>query len=240
MPIDLIQKHGMAEDSAYHLAKTYGGRSWEVCQLSQPTNKVWPRFGEPLVENYPYIDAEVAWACKEYACTIEDVLSRRTRLAFLNKDAALVAIPRVADLMAKQLGWSKEVQALQMLAARVYVESYGGRIPNKAGAKLRDATYKDLRDVFDAIDTDKNGYIDRWEIGEVAEVLGFPLSEKELIKAFEALDENGDGRISFEEFELWWNHDSGTVFRKKLAQELGIGGLRKEDIKSMGAGTFLG
>jgi glycerol-3-phosphate dehydrogenase len=228
----------MSETSANHLAKTYGGRSWEVCQLSQATNKVWPRFGIPLVENYPYIDAEVSWACREYACTIEDVLSRRTRLAFLNKDAALSAIPRVAELMEKELGWTPHVTAEQILAARVYVESYGGRIPNKAGAKLRDSTYKDLQDVFDAIDTDHNGYLDRQEIGEVAEILGFPMSEKELSKAFEDLDLDGDGRIDFEEFEHWWNHDS--AFRKRLARELGIGGMETDDISKMGAGIFLG
>jgi glycerol-3-phosphate dehydrogenase len=241
LPVDLIQKHGMSHESARHLAKTYGGRSWEVCQLSQPTNKVWPRFGVPLVEGYPYIDAEVAWACREYACTIEDVLSRRTRLAFLNRDAALAAIPRVANCMAKELGWSKEVKAKQMMAARVYVESYVGRIPDKHGAKLREATYRDVQDIFNAIDTDGNGYLDHQEIGEVAEVLGFPMSEKELAVAFQELDADSNGRISFEEFEQWWNHSNAeTQLRKNLAQQLGLGGLEKEDLKKMGPGTFLG
>lgn len=212
-----------------------------MCRLSQPTNKVWPRFGVPLVEGYPYIDAEVAWACREYACTIEDVLSRRTRLAFLNRDAALAAIPLVADCMTKELGWSKEVKAKQMMAARVYVESYVGRIPDKHGAKLREATYRDVQDIFNAIDTDGNGYLDHQEIGEVAEVLGFPMSENELAAAFKELDADSNGRISFEEFEQWWNHGNAeTQFRKNLAHHLGLGGLEKEDLKKMGPGIFLG
>lgn len=240
LPVDLIQKHGMSHESAKHLAKTYGGRSWEVCRLSQPTNKVWPRFGVPIVEGYPYIDAEIAWACREYACTIEDVLSRRTRLAFLNKDAALAAIPHVAEIMSKELGWSKEVKSKQMQAARTYIEAYAGRIPDKHGAKLRDATYRDVQDIFNAIDSDGNGYLDRQEVGEVAEVLGFPMTDEELSKAFQELDRDGNGRISLEEFEHWWNHDEEFAFRKSLSQELGIGGFRKEDIKRMGSGIFLG
>lgn len=43
LSIQLIQKHGMSNDTAAMLAKTYGGRSWEVCELSHPTNQVWPR-----------------------------------------------------------------------------------------------------------------------------------------------------------------------------------------------------
>ena len=44
---------------------------------------------------------------KEYACTIIDVLARRTRLAFLDVQAAEEAIPRIAEIMAKELNWNK-------------------------------------------------------------------------------------------------------------------------------------
>ena len=81
--------------------------------MCQPTGKKWPRYGVPLAANYPYIEAEVRFACKEYACTIEDILSRRTRLAFLNSEAAMEALPRVADIMAEELGWSKKIKAKQ-------------------------------------------------------------------------------------------------------------------------------
>jgi hypothetical protein len=143
--------------------------------------------------------------------------------------------------MAKELGWSKEVKAKQMMAARVYVESYVGRIPDKHGAKLREATYRDVQDIFNAIDTDGNGYLDHQEIGEVAEVLGFPMTEDELAAAFKELDADSNGRISFEEFEQWWNHgNTQTQFRNNLAKQLGLGGLEKEDLKKMGPGIFLG
>ena len=238
LAIMLIQKYGMSQDVAEHLSRTYGGRAWEVCELSDPTGLSWPRFGKPLAPNYPYIDAEVRYACREYACTIEDVLSRRTRLAFLNKDAALSALPHVADIMAEELGWSADVKAEQVAAARAYVDSYAGRIPKKQGSTLRAATYEDLRDIFSALDTDGNGYLDKVEVGEAASVLGFPMSSAELASAFSRMDSDGNGRVTLKEFAEWWNLDS--LLKKKLSRELGLGGFNKEDIKSLGGGVFLG
>jgi glycerol-3-phosphate dehydrogenase len=57
--IKLVQKFGISEDTAKHLARTYGTHSFDVCYLSQPTGKTWPRFGQVLVEGYPYIEAEI-------------------------------------------------------------------------------------------------------------------------------------------------------------------------------------
>ena len=42
----------------------------------------------------------------EAACTVDDVLARRTRLAFVDCRAALACVPRVAELLAAELGWS--------------------------------------------------------------------------------------------------------------------------------------
>ena len=53
-----------------------------------------------LHEEFPYLEGEVRYACKaEYAQTCVDVLARRTRLAFLNTDAAKEAMPRILDIM---------------------------------------------------------------------------------------------------------------------------------------------
>ena len=38
-------------------------------------------------------------------------------------------LPRVADIMAEELGWSRKVKAVQIEAAKAYLENYGGRIP---------------------------------------------------------------------------------------------------------------
>lgn len=45
---------------------------------------------------------------QQYACTAIDVIARRTRLAFLNVQAAEQALPRIVDVMGKQLGWNEQ------------------------------------------------------------------------------------------------------------------------------------
>jgi len=50
----------------------------------------------------------VIHAVQEYAETAVDVLARRTRLAFLNVRAAEESLPRVIQLMSRELGWSKQ------------------------------------------------------------------------------------------------------------------------------------
>ena len=92
---------------AKHLSHTYGTKAPEVAKLASITGSRWPVVGKRLVEQFPYIEAEIQYAVKEYACTIVDFLARRTRLAFLNAEAAADAIPKIADVMAKELKWSK-------------------------------------------------------------------------------------------------------------------------------------
>lgn len=72
------------------------------------TGKRWPVVGKKLTEEFPYIEAEVRYAVKEYARTATDVVARRTRLAFLNVQAADEALPRIVEIMAKELGWKKD------------------------------------------------------------------------------------------------------------------------------------
>jgi len=71
-----------------------------------------------LASRYPYLEAEALYAARqEAACTVDDVLSRRTRLAFLDSAAALASVPRVAELMAGELNWSVAERHRQEAAA---------------------------------------------------------------------------------------------------------------------------
>jgi glycerol-3-phosphate dehydrogenase len=64
-----------------------------------------PERGQPLHPALPYVEAEVIWAARwEMARTVEDVLSRRTRALLLNTRAAIEMAPRVAQLLAGELG----------------------------------------------------------------------------------------------------------------------------------------
>ncbi|KAL8161357.1 hypothetical protein V2J09_012846 [Rumex salicifolius] len=57
-----------------------------------------------------------------------------------------------------------------------------------------------LREVFDSLDQDGNGYISPTELAKAMGKLGHPLTYKELIELMKEADTDGDGLISFTEF----------------------------------------
>ena len=112
--INLIQHFGLETDVAKHLAESYGDRAWQVASLSSPTDIRFPVRGTRLSELYPFIDGEIRYAVRhEYAQTAVDTIARRTRLAFLNAEAALEALPNVIDLMASELKWDNRRKDLE-------------------------------------------------------------------------------------------------------------------------------
>jgi len=72
-----------------------------------------PELKQKLHPDYDYTMAEVVWAIRhEMARTIDDVLSRRVRLLFLDARAAIAVSEKVAQLLAEELEydetWAKE------------------------------------------------------------------------------------------------------------------------------------
>lgn len=109
--INLIQHYGVETEVAKHLCENYGDRAWVVAALCRPTDKRFPARGERVSQLYPFVDGEIRYAVRhEYAQTAVDVLARRTRLAFLNAQAALECLPQVIDIMASELSWDKRRQ----------------------------------------------------------------------------------------------------------------------------------
>jgi glycerol-3-phosphate dehydrogenase len=81
--------------------------------------------GERLHQALPYIAAEVVWAVRmELARTVVDVLARRLRALFLNAAAAVEMAPRVANLMAHELGRNAAWEAAQVNAFGELVRGY--------------------------------------------------------------------------------------------------------------------
>lgn len=84
-----------------------------------------PQRGQPLHPALPYCGAEVIWAVRqEMARTVEDVLARRTRALFLNANAAREMAPKVAELMAKELGQGSAWQTTQVEAFDALAQQY--------------------------------------------------------------------------------------------------------------------
>ncbi len=107
-----LRVHGFIEhaEELGHLA-VYGSDAPPIEDLIRGD----PTLGERLHPALPYCGAEVIWATRfEMARTVEDVLARRTRALFLNARAAMEMAPRVAELMAKELGRDSNWKTAQL------------------------------------------------------------------------------------------------------------------------------
>jgi glycerol-3-phosphate dehydrogenase len=112
----------------FHPSSEKFGRLWMFgsdAPLVQHLEESEPALAEPLASELPYTGAEVVWAVRhELARTVEDVLARRTRALFLNAQAAIRMAPRVAQLMARELGQSAEWEAGQLLSFHRTAQNY--------------------------------------------------------------------------------------------------------------------
>ena len=218
VPIRLVQEFGVSEATAKHLAHAYGMHAFEVCRLAAPTHKRWPRCGNLLLEGYPYLECEIEYACRnEMVCTVKDMLTLRLRLAYINKEAALSIAPRVADLMATSLGWSRREKKRQLQEAENMIHTFGGSYPNHVDDKLLSSisTVSDVRDLFHSLDVADTGNIDVAKFQQVAKQIG--MNETEAARTFEAIDKQKQGKISEEDFIQWWNsHFRDTKPKSKL------------------------
>ncbi|KAK5273594.1 mitochondrial glycerol-3-phosphate dehydrogenase [Exophiala xenobiotica] len=149
--INLIQHFGIETEVAKHLAEAYGDRAWTVAALSSPTDERFPVRGKRISPLYPFVDGEVRYAVRhEFAQRAVDVIARRTRLAFLNAQAALEALPTVIDLMAEELKWDSKRKEVEWKDSVAFLASMG--LPK---SKLT-VSRKD-------VESGKAGFADDWE-----------------------------------------------------------------------------
>ena len=215
--VRLIQDFGLEHETAWHLAHCYGDKAAEVARLASFTGKKHPLVGRKLAEDFPYIEAEVLYAMKEYACTVSDVIARRLSLAFLNVQAAEVAVSRVAEIMGDQLGWSWSERESQVREAREYLESMGTKVREeiRSSASERQFDEKELQDLkkkFREFDKDEDGQISVLDMRKVLENLKQRVSEQELRELISEVDTNRNQTIEFDEFvQLVASLRAGTV-----------------------------
>ena len=76
---------------------------------------------------------------------------------------------------------------------------------------------KDARTLFDELDRDGSGALDINEVAELCKRLGKSLNKKEVDAALEAMDADGSGEISFEEFQPWWEVENAKAAKKREA-----------------------
>ena len=105
----IAAQYGLDEKSVIHLLNRYGSLVSEVLDLIVEDKKL----AKPLTEGLPYLKAEIVYAAShEGAMSVDDVISRRTRLAFEAPQAGIDLAEDIATLIAPVLGWgAKEKKA---------------------------------------------------------------------------------------------------------------------------------
>ena len=105
----IAEDFGISPESVVHLLNRYGSMISEVLEIIEENKKM----AAPLTKSLPYLKAEIIYAAShEGAMSIDDIISRRTRLCFEAPDYGLDLVDAIADLIAPVLGWSaKEKKA---------------------------------------------------------------------------------------------------------------------------------
>jgi glycerol-3-phosphate dehydrogenase len=94
-----------AEAVATHLAGRYGSETPAVLAVAEGR----PELLDPLVPGLRYLKAEAVYAARaEMACSVADVLDRRTRASLRDARGAATAATEVAALIGPELGWDEQ------------------------------------------------------------------------------------------------------------------------------------
>ncbi|XP_018408642.1 PREDICTED: glycerol-3-phosphate dehydrogenase, mitochondrial [Nanorana parkeri] len=222
--IRLVQDYGLESEVAQHLAATYGDKAFEVARMAKVTGKRWPIVGKRLVSEFPYIEAEVKYALKEYACSAIDVISRRTRLAFLNVQAAEEALPRIVEIMGKELNWKEQMKKEELEAAKkflYYEMGYKARseqLTDRSEINLSPSDVDRYKKRFHKFDKEKKGFITILDVQHVLENINVQMDSNTLHEILNEVDLNKNGQVELNEFlQLMSAIQKGFVSSSRLA-----------------------
>lgn len=116
-----LKIHGCADSNDENYLNIYGSDKILIEELC----KLQPGLNKKLHPNFPHTEAEVVWTIKnEMAETVEDVLSRRLRILFIDAAAAIEMSPRVAALLAVELGADKAWEENQIKIFNTLASGY--------------------------------------------------------------------------------------------------------------------
>lgn len=120
-PTTSIKIHGHTRETQPGHWGVYGSDAPKIQHLAG-TDPAWQ---EKLHAKFDHLAAEVIWAARhEMARTVEDILARRLRILFLDAAAALEMAPKVAQLMAAELGKDDHWIESQLTRFRKTAETY--------------------------------------------------------------------------------------------------------------------
>jgi glycerol-3-phosphate dehydrogenase len=120
---EMLRIHGATDEPNDGPLARYGSDAGAVARVLGER----PGWSEPLHPDLPYRAGEAAWAARyEMVRTVEDVLARRMRALLLDARASLEIAPRVAAILASELGFDEAWQREQV---ERYRELSAGYLP---------------------------------------------------------------------------------------------------------------
>lgn len=126
---------------------------------------------------------------------------------------ARVAVKKVTTLMEKRAQERKAERKKILMQKR-----YGDNWATEMGCE-QTCTDKDLREVFDLVDADGGGTLDREEVGTLADFFGdVSMTEEQIDEAMAQMDDDNSGEVDFEEFRQWY-HSREERRKAKEAEE---------------------
>ena len=110
---------GLSVETITHLLNRYGSMINEILELVKET----PSLGKKLGADLPYIKAEIYYAAShEGARSVDDVISRRTRIAFEAHNYGVEFTDAIAEIIAPVLSWSTKERKASVAAYESLVE----------------------------------------------------------------------------------------------------------------------
>ncbi|XP_051120035.1 glycerol-3-phosphate dehydrogenase SDP6, mitochondrial-like isoform X3 [Andrographis paniculata] len=110
----------MDSAAAKHLSHAYGTYAERIAAIAQNES-----LGKRLAHGYPVLEAEVAYCARhEYCESAVDFIARRSRLAFLDTDAARRAVPRVIEILAAEHNWDRSRRKQELQRAQQFLETF--------------------------------------------------------------------------------------------------------------------
>ena len=108
----LMQRSGFDLEIARHLMDAYGPGAVKILEIIEEKSSLASR----ITTRLPYLLVEVVYAVRyEMAMKLIDFMLRRTQLAYRLKDHGGSIVQDVSALMAKELAWSAETLAEELL-----------------------------------------------------------------------------------------------------------------------------
>ena len=116
----LVFEQDVPRDIAKHLIRQYGTACLRVVEIGKIRGSM-----ARLHEDYAFIEAEVLYSVQsEMAVKLNDVICRRVPVSFIDQVATQeIILPKVAEIMAKELKWTEDRKNKEIKDAKLGLPS---------------------------------------------------------------------------------------------------------------------